>query len=113
LARHPKMNQLHLHRCCLCQLLIGGVITTIIILQPRGCFISIGGGGRGPGSRRRRSFDVGGILLTHLFFIGVTEDDDLAVARRPKDVTADVTEKLFGELLISRGVTDETFLIQR
>jgi hypothetical protein len=43
-----------------------------------------GGSGRGPCNRRCCSFDVGGLLLAHiLFFIGVTEDDDVVVTGRP------------------------------
>jgi hypothetical protein len=34
-------------------------------------------------------------------FIGVAEDDDLTIARRPKDITVEVIKKLFGKLLIS------------
>jgi hypothetical protein len=48
------------------------------------------------------NFGVGGILLTHLFFlVGVAEDNDLTVAKRPEDVAVEVTRKIFGELLIS------------
>jgi hypothetical protein len=46
-------------------------------------------------------------------FIGVAEDDDLTVARRPKDITVEVIKKLFGKLLISWGVRAKTFLIRR
>jgi hypothetical protein len=43
-----------------------------------------GGWDRGPCSRRWRNFGISGLLLVHLlFFIGVIEDDDLAVAGRP------------------------------
>jgi hypothetical protein len=45
------------------------------------------------------------------FFIRVTEDDDLAITERAKDVTVEVTEESFGELLIPCGVKVETFLI--
>jgi hypothetical protein len=64
----------------------------------------IGGGGWGRGLHIRRwhSFGVGGILLAHLFFfIRVAEDDDLVIARWPKDTTVEVTEESPGELLIS------------
>jgi hypothetical protein len=43
-----------------------------------------GSWGQGPCSRRWRSFGVGGLLLAHLlFYIGVAEDDDLAIIGRP------------------------------
>jgi hypothetical protein len=75
--------------------------------------IDRGGWGRGPHNRRWHSFGVGGILLVQLlfFFIRVTEDDDLAITERDKDVTVEVTEESFGELLIPCGVKVETFLI--
>jgi hypothetical protein len=64
--------------------------------------ISGGGWGRGACSRRWRYFSVGGLLLAHLlFFIRVTEDDDLVIARRPKDITVEVAKKPSGEILIS------------
>jgi hypothetical protein len=59
---------------------------------------------------------VGGGLLTHLllfFFIGVAEDDDLAVVRQPKDITVDVAKESSGELLITQCIRDETLLIRR
>jgi hypothetical protein len=75
--------------------------------------IGRGGWGRGLHSGRWSSFSVGGILLTHhLFFIEVTEDDDLAVVRRPEDTAAEIAKKSHRELLIPQGIRDETFLIQ-
>jgi hypothetical protein len=50
----------------------------------------------------------------HLFFfIGVAEDDDLAITGRPKDVTVEVAKESSGELLISRDISDEISLIRR
>jgi hypothetical protein len=50
----------------------------------------------------------------HLFFfIGVAEDDDLAIAERPKDVTVEVAKESSSELLISRDISDEISLIRR
>jgi hypothetical protein len=75
-----------------------------IIRHPVGCIIGIGdkdSWGRRVCSRRWRNFGVGGVLLAHLlFFIGVVEDDDIAVVRRPKKTTVKVIEELPGELLI-------------
>jgi hypothetical protein len=61
-----------------------------------------GSWGQGPHSRGWYSFSVSDILLVHLlfFFIGVAEDDDLAVVGQPKDITVEVAEESFGELLI-------------
>jgi hypothetical protein len=84
-------------------------------LHPIGHNIGVDGGGGwswGLHSRRWRDTSVGGILLTHLLFIiRVTEDDDVAVARRPKKTAVDVTEELLGELLIPRGIREKIFLI--
>jgi hypothetical protein len=59
---------------------------TIIILHLFGCVIGGGGGGgwsRGVCSRRWHDFGVGVVILTHLlFFVGVAENDDIAVAGR-------------------------------
>jgi hypothetical protein len=85
--------------------LIRGKFVTIIILHPLGIFIGVNGGGgwdQGPRSRRWRSFGVGHILLVHLFFfIGVAEDDDVAVPGPPEDVAVEVAKKFPGELLIT------------
>jgi hypothetical protein len=88
-----------------------------MILHPHEWFISIGGGGdwdQDPCSRRRHNFGVGGILLTHLFFlIRVVEDDDVAITRWPEDVAVEVAKESPGGLLITRSIRDETFLIWR
>jgi hypothetical protein len=47
------------------------------------------------------------------FFIEVTKDNDLTVAEQPKDIVVEVTKKSSSELLISRDISDETFLIRR
>jgi hypothetical protein len=68
--------------------------------------------GQGVHSRRWSSFGVGGNLLVHLlFFIRVTEDDDISIAGWPKDPTAEVTKESSGELLIPRGVEESIFLL--
>jgi hypothetical protein len=76
-----------------------------------------GGGGWGRRLHRRRwhDFVIGGILLMHLLFflIGVTEDQDLAIAERLEEFAVEVTKKLFGELHIPCDVRDEVLLIQR
>jgi hypothetical protein len=52
-----------------------------------------GGWGRRLHNRRWCSFGIGDILLAHLFFfIIVAEDDDLAIAGRPKDPALEVTK---------------------
>jgi hypothetical protein len=98
-------------------LLIGGAIITIIVFHPCRCIISVSGGdwGRIDCSSSSRIFGVGSLLLVHLlfFFIEITEDDDLTVAGRPKDVVVEVTKKSSNEFLISRDISDETFLIRR
>jgi hypothetical protein len=73
-------------------------------LHPIGCFIGIrcgGGGIRGVCGRRWSSLDVdGGVLVRLIFIVGVTEDNDFAVAGRPEDVAVEVAEELPGELLV-------------
>jgi hypothetical protein len=79
---------------------IRGVTVITIIRHPVGCIIGVSdkdSWGRRVCSRRWRNFGVGGVLL---FFIGVVEDDDIAVVRRPKKTTVKVIEELPGELLI-------------
>jgi hypothetical protein len=34
------------------------------------------------------------------FFVGVAEDDDFVIVGRPKNVAIEVTEELFGKLII-------------
>jgi hypothetical protein len=47
-----------------------------------------------------------------LFFIGVAEDDDVAIVGRPKKLTVEVVEEFPSELLISRGVEEDVFRIR-
>jgi hypothetical protein len=86
-------------------------------LHPIGCIIDGGGGdgwGQGIHSKRWSSFGVSGDLLVHLlFFIGVTEEDDVAVPGRTKKLTVEFTEGSLGELLIPRGVGEDFVLIGR
>jgi hypothetical protein len=69
-----------------------------------GCIIGISDGdewGWGVHIRRWSRFGINGDLLTHLlFFIGATEDDDVVVVGRPKDLAVEVVEEPSGELLI-------------
>jgi hypothetical protein len=86
-------------------------VATAITYHPirRATLISVigifegGGWGRRLHSRRWSNFGIGGILLTHLFFffIRVTKDDDLAIARWPMDIVVEVVKESPGELLIS------------
>jgi hypothetical protein len=80
-------------------LLIGPLITTIINFCPCRSIDER--------SRNCRGFDTDRLLLLRLIVVvGVIDDDDLAIARRPEDVTVEVTEKLFGEFLIARSVNE-------
>jgi hypothetical protein len=36
-----------------------------------------------------------------VLIVGVTDDDDFAVAGRPEDITVEVAEELLGEFLVS------------
>jgi hypothetical protein len=57
--------------------------------------------GQGVHSRRWRGFGVGGVLLMHLlFFIGVTEDDDVVITEWPKRTTVEIAEQLLGNFLV-------------
>jgi hypothetical protein len=53
------------------------------------------------------------MLYLLFFFIGVTEDDDLAIDGQPKEPTVEVTEESLGKLCILWGVKNEIFLIWR
>jgi hypothetical protein len=71
-------------------------------LHPIECIIGRDSWGRGVHSRRWSNFGVTGDLLACLFFfIGVTEDDDVAITRRPKKLMIEFPEESSGELLIS------------
>jgi hypothetical protein len=90
---------------------------SIIIRHPIRCVVGIGCGGggiRGVCSRRWSSLGVDGDVLVRLILIvGVTEDNDFAIAGRPEDVAVEVTEELPGELLIPWGISDGIFLAWR
>jgi hypothetical protein len=88
---------------------IRGVTLIGVIDVVNGC-----GWGQRLHSRRWHSFGVGGILLAHLFFfIRIAEDDEFIIAGRPKNIAVEVTKESPSELLILRGIRDETFLIRR
>jgi hypothetical protein len=99
------------------------VFATAIAYRPiRGAtligIISIGGGGgwdRELHNRRWHGFDIGGILLVHLFlfFIGVAEDDDFVIIGQPEGPMVEVTEESLSEFCIPRGIRDGIFLIRR
>jgi hypothetical protein len=97
-------------------LLIRPLIITIIVFHPlRGIIDNSGGSWRRvDSSRSSHGFSAGHLLICCLlFFIGVIEDDDLAVTRRPEDVVVEVTKKFLGKLRVARSVSDEVFLILR
>jgi hypothetical protein len=97
-------------------LLIERLIITIIIFHPlRGIIGNDGGSWRWvDSSRSSREFGVDRLLIRRLlFFIGVIENDDLAITRRHEDVVVEVTKKFPGELRVARSANDEVFLIQR
>jgi hypothetical protein len=56
-------------------------------LDPIGCIIIVCGGGRwsqGVHKRKWCDTDIDTVILTHLlFFLGVTDDDNIAVIGRP------------------------------
>jgi hypothetical protein len=76
--------------------LTGGKIITIIILHFPRVFIGVVDGGsfsRRLHSSRRHNIGVDGGLLTRLlFFIGVAEDDYLAVVGRSEEVVVEVAK---------------------
>jgi hypothetical protein len=96
-----------------------GFISTvsIIIWHPIGCFVDIScrsGGVRGVGSRRWSSLGVdGGVFVRLVLIVGVTDDDDFAVAERPEDITVEVAEELPGEFLIPWDISDAFLLAWR
>jgi hypothetical protein len=117
LVQQPKMNRLVSTAAAIASFPIRGKTITIIVLHPLGIFIGIGDRGswsRGPCNRRWHNFGIDGILLVHFFFVvRVAEDDDVAIVGWPEDVTVEVAKRSPGELLIMRGIRDETFLIRR
>jgi hypothetical protein len=49
-----------------------------------------------------------------LFFLGgVAEDDDLAIAERPLEITVEIGEETLGKLEVTSGIMDGLFLILR
>jgi hypothetical protein len=66
--------------------LIRALIITIIVFCPRRGIVAVSGGGWGRVDYSRSSciFGVSSLLLTHLFFIGVVEDDDLVITGGPR-----------------------------
>jgi hypothetical protein len=97
-------------------LLIGPLIITIIIFCPlMGIVVNGGGSWRWVDSgRSNREFSADHLLIRCLlFFLGVIEDDDLAVTRWPEDVAVEVTKKFPSELRVTTSVNDEVFLIRR
>jgi hypothetical protein len=77
-------------------------------------FERIGGGdgwGWGVHIRRWSSFDIDGVLLTHLlFFIGVAA---VIIIRQPKKPAVEVVKKSSGELLIPQSVREAILLVRR
>jgi hypothetical protein len=71
---------------------------SIIIRHPIECVVGIGCGGggiRGVYNRRWSNLGVdGGVLVRLILIVGVTEDNDFVVARRPEDVAIEVAEEL-------------------
>jgi hypothetical protein len=97
-------------------LLIGPLIITIIILHLLKGIVGNGGGSwrQVNSSRSSHEFGAGRLHIWRLlFFVGVVEDDDIVVTRRPEDVTDEVAKKFPGELCVTRSISDEVFLIRR
>jgi hypothetical protein len=92
-----------------------GKIITIIILHFPQVFIGIGGGGswsRRLHSSRGRDLGISGGLLPHLlFFIGVAEDDHIAVTGQSEEVAVKVAKQSFDELHVSSSVSEKTFFV--
>jgi hypothetical protein len=90
------------------------IITIIIFRSRRGIVSNDTGSWRQVGSSRSsHEFSVDHLLIQCLlFFIGVIEDNDLAITRWPEDVAVEVTKKFLGELRVTRSVSDEVFLIE-
>jgi hypothetical protein len=61
--------------------------------------------------RSSHIFDAGSLLLTHLLFIRVAEDDDLAIAERPKDNAVELAKEHLGEFKVTRSSNDKILLI--
>jgi hypothetical protein len=108
--RHPFWHDI-LRTTCLISTI------TIIVVHPFRCVISIGSGdgwGQGVHSGRWSDFSDDGVLLVHLlFFIRVANNDDIAIAGRPKKPAVEVIEESLGELLLPRSVGEGIFLLRR
>jgi hypothetical protein len=82
----------------------GKIITIINLHFPR-AFIVIGDGGswnQRLHSNRRCNIGVhGGLLTCLLLFIGVAEDDHLAIAEWSEEVAVEVAKQSFGEPCVS------------
>jgi hypothetical protein len=74
-----------------------------------------GSWGQGVHSKRWRGIGVGAVILAHLhfFLVGVIEDDDIAITRRPKKSMVEVTKELSGNLLIPSSVREGILLPSR
>jgi hypothetical protein len=44
------------------------------------------------------------VVLAHLLFFGVTDDDNVAVTRWPKKTTIEVIKQFAGEVLVLRSI---------
>jgi hypothetical protein len=80
-----KAHRHHLRCCCHRQPPDQGPDHHYYRFCPRMGIVDVSGDGRGRVDYSRNSyiFGAGSPLLTHLLFIGVAEDDDLVIARRP------------------------------
>jgi hypothetical protein len=47
----------------------------------------------------------------HLLFIGVAEDDDLAITERPQGSVVELTKESLGELKVAIGSSNDILLI--
>jgi hypothetical protein len=73
--------------------------SSLLSFSPRRGIIDVGGGGWGrvDCSTSSHIFDIGSLLLAHLLYVGVTEDDDLAVAGRPQDRAVELAKESLDE----------------
>jgi hypothetical protein len=47
------------------------------------------------------------------FLVGVTDDDDLAIAGWPQEIVVELTKEMLGELKVTSDVMDGFFLIRK
>jgi hypothetical protein len=47
------------------------------------------------------------------FLVGVTDDDDLAIAGWPQEIVVELAEEMLGELKVTSDVMDGFFLIRK